>query len=48
MYNNMLESPVALKKKKTPSQLYMIYSFETHLYFKETLVSSGEGLGLMI
>ena len=40
----MLESPVALKKKKT-NQLYMIYSFETHLYFKETLVSSGEGLG---
>ena len=43
MYNNMLESPVALKKKT--NQLYMIYSFETHLYFKETLVSSGEGLG---
>lgn len=36
MYNNKLESPVALKKKS--NQLYMIYSFKTHLYFKETLV----------
>lgn len=32
----MFESPVALKKKV--NKLYMIYSFETHLYFKETLV----------